>query len=57
MRLQPCGCEDTRYDRIQRRWWMRTFFPGRRLYQCGRCNAVMLVPSQLALANNNGHQQ
>jgi hypothetical protein len=46
MKLQPCGCQDARYFRIPRRWWMR-LLSERRLYECQQCHALMFLPQAI----------
>lgn len=42
MRLKPCGCDASNYERLQRSWWMR-LFESRRYYHCNRCKANMFL--------------
>lgn len=45
MKWEPCDCEDHRYHRVERSWWMRTLFGGRRLYLCTVCDRrLFLLP-------------
>lgn len=38
LRLSRCSsCADAEYTRLPRSWWMRMFFPSRRLYRCSVC--------------------
>jgi hypothetical protein len=43
MKLQPCDCQDARYFRIPRQWWMR-LISERRLYQCEHCRTTLFLP-------------
>ncbi len=38
-----CDCTDGPRVRLDRRWWMRAMFPGRRFYRCSACRRTMLV--------------
>ncbi len=38
-----CECVDGAQVRLDRRWWMRIFFPARRFYRCSSCRHSMLV--------------
>lgn len=44
MKLRPCDCGLVHYTRVRRSWWMRLTGARRWLYQCGQCEARMLLP-------------
>jgi hypothetical protein len=44
MKLWSCDCDATYYSRVKRRSWMR-LLPGRGLYRCHSCEALMLLPA------------
>ncbi|NKE64275.1 hypothetical protein RAMLITH_00445 [Ramlibacter sp. RBP-2] len=43
MKLTVCGCGTGHLERVERSWWMRLLFPGRRLYYCSACRSTRLV--------------
>lgn len=43
MKLTVCGCGTGHLERVERSWWMRLLFPGRRLYYCSMCRSKRLV--------------
>lgn len=43
MKLTVCGCGTEHLERIERSWWMRLLFPGRRLYYCNVCCSTCLI--------------
>lgn len=51
MKLTACGCDTGHLERIERSWWMRLLFPGRRLYYCSACRSKRLIRKVLARAH------
>lgn len=43
MKLTICRCGTEHLERIERSWWMRLLFPGRRLYYCSACRSKRLI--------------
>lgn len=43
MKLTICECGTEHLERIERSWWMRLIFPGRRLYYCSACRSKRLI--------------
>lgn len=43
MQLSKCDCVPLTLDRLNRPWWVRMLFRGRRLYRCTSCRKVLLL--------------
>lgn len=54
MKLTVCGCGSVHLERIERSWWMRLLFPGRRLYYCSACRSKRLIRKVLLARDRAG---
>lgn len=53
MKLTSCRCGMEHLERIERSWWMRLLFPGRRLYYCSACRSKRLI-RKVMVARHDG---